>query len=436
MLNPFEIHNYNHMEKYLLTNTEDPDLKFLSTSLKYGAYKAFLKCLDGMKPQDIVQEIEASGLKGRGGGWYSTGQKWKSLKAVKDKPVYFCCNGSEGEPGSFKDRLIMEKNPHLLLEGVAISSFALGANTAYICIRGEFAEATEILKKALSDAKTKNLLGKNIQNSGYNLQIIIYRTGGNYICGEETALLNSLEGWPATPREKPPYPVESGLYGAPTIINNVETISNIPHIINKGAEWFTSIGCEECPGNMLVSVSGHVKKPGVYEIPIGLFTLREIIDQYGGGIIDGHRIKAVIPGGGSTGFLSEKELDVKMEPEALKKINSSLGTGAIIVMGEGADMVKMTRKLAQFFRDESCKNECDICKKGTAGLAYHLQTIEVGKGKKDNLDKIHETINRMKEGGICGMPQISSFAVNSALQKFPQEFDNRINLPDTARKNE
>ena len=414
------------MESYLLKNINLPDLKLLKTALDFGAYNGFLKCLDSYSPKDVVEEIEASGLRGRGGGWYSTGQKWNSLKRVKNKPAYFCCNCSEGEPGSFKDRLIIEKNPHLLLEGVAIASYALGVNTAYICVRGEFAEATEILKKSLTDAKAKNLLGKNIHNTGYDLKIIIFRTGGNYICGEETALLNSLEGWPATPREKPPYPAEAGLYGCPTIINNVETVSNIPHIINNGADWFSAIGCRECPGNMLFSISGHVKKPGVYEIPIGSFTLREIIDQFAGGPNNGHSIKAVIPGGGSSGFLSQKELDITMNPDSLKKIGSSFGTGSIIVMGDQADIVKMTRKLAKFFRDESCKNECEICKKGSIELTYHLLQIEKGEGKSENLSKIHKTIESMKDGGICAMPQTASSVIKSALQRFPHEFNNKI----------
>lgn len=414
------------MERYLLKNLDRPDLKSLKTAIALGGYKALRKCLEKNTPREIIMEIETSRLSGRGGGWYSTGKKWRSLKKVKDKPVYFCCNASEGEPGSYKDRLIIEKNPHLLLEGVAISSFALGAHKAYICVRGEFAEATEILKEALAEAKKENLLGKNILNSGYDLQIIIYRTGGNYICGEETAFLNSLEGWPATPREKPPYPSEAGLYGCPTIINNVETLANIPHIISKGADWFRSIGSEKCPGNMLFSISGHVKKPGVYELPIGGYTLREIIDQFAGGPLDEHRIKAVIPGGGSSGFLTEKELDVVADPESMKRINSSLGTGAIIVMGEHTDMVKITRRLAQFFRDESCKNECDICKKGTVKLAYHLQAIESGKGTRENLNELNKTIVSMKEGGICGMPQIASSAINSSLQRFSVEFKNRF----------
>jgi NADH-quinone oxidoreductase subunit F len=414
------------MESYLLKNINHPDLKLLKTALDFGAYKGFLKCLDSYRPKDVVDEIKASGLRGRGGGWYSTGEKWDSLKKVKDKPAYFCCNCSEGEPGSFKDRLIIEKNPHLLLEGVAIASYALGVNTAYICVRGEFAEATEILKKSLADAKTENLLGKNIYNKGYDLQIIIFRTGGNYICGEETALLNSLEGWPATPREKPPYPAEAGLYGCPTIVNNVETLSNIPYIINNGVDRFRAIGCMECPGNMLFSISGHVNKPGVYEIPIGSFTLREIINRFAGGPCNGHSIKAVIPGGGSSGFLTEKELDITMSPDSLKNIKSSLGTGSIIVMGDQADIVKMTRKLARFFREESCKNECDVCKKGTVQLTFHLLQIEKGEGNSENLNKIHETIEAMKEGGICAMPQISSSVINSALKRFPHEFNNRI----------
>lgn len=418
-------------EQYLLKNTKDKKLKSIDQYIEYGGYKALEKCIKEMKPGEIISTIEESGLRGRGGGWFQTGKKWRmvidSANNNKDKPVYLCCNCAEGEPGSFKDRLIIEKNPHLVLEAVAIASYALDVHTAFIYVRGEFQEAVHILENAVEEAKEKGFLGENIMGSGYSLKEIIFRSGGNYICGEETALLNSIEGWPAVPRQKPPYPVEQGLFASPTLINNIETFSNIPFIINNGVQWFQSIGHESCKGNMLFSISGHVNKPGVYELPIGKYTLRQIINDIAGGVKDGKKIKGIIPGGGSSGFLLEEELDVLAHPEDLKKMGSSLGTGSIIVMDEDTDIVTIMRKLAEFFKEESCKNECDVCKMGTSQLYSNLLAIENNNGTMENIERLESLVEKMKEGGICVMPQVSSHTIETGIKRYKEELIKRIN---------
>lgn len=418
------------MEKYLIENINDNNLKSIDTYLSLGGYKALEKCVKENNPERVIDIIEKSGLRGRGGGWFETGKKWRMVidagKNNPEKPIYLCCNCAEGEPGSFKDRLIIENNPHLVLEAVAIASFALDVHTAFIYVRGEFQEAVHILENAVEEAKEKGFLGDNILGSHYSLKEIIFRSGGNYICGEETALLNSIEGWPAVPRQKPPYPVEQGLFGSPTLINNIETFANIPFIINNGPEWFNKLGHETCNGNMLFSLSGHVNKPGVYELPIGKLTLREIIYDIAGGVKDNKKIKGVIPGGGSSGFLLDDELDVLAHPEDLKKIGSSLGTGSIIVMDEDTDIVTILRKLAEFFKEESCKNECDVCKMGTSQLYSNLLAIEQNTGKQENIDRLIKLISNMREGGICVMPQVSSHTIETGLSRYKDELLNRI----------
>jgi NADH-quinone oxidoreductase subunit F len=410
------------MEKIILP--EIPDIKKIDVYEKSGGYKAIQKALK-MSPASIIDEVKKSGLRGRGGACFPTGLKWTFMPQNSDKPKYLCVNGDESEPASFKDRQIFEHNPHQLIEGILIAAFTLGIKTSYVYIRGEYLSWIEMLQKALDDAYTKNYIGKNIFNSEFSTDIFIHRGAGAYICGEESSLMNSIEGIRPYPRNKPPFPAQNGLWGCPTTINNVETIANIPPIINKGGEWFSKIGAEKHPGTLLFGVSGHVNNPGVFELPTGTL-LKDIIYNYAGGVKGGKKIKAIIPGGSSMPPIRGDEIEgLKMDAESIKTVGSSIGTGGIIVMDETTDLVKVLTRIAKFYWHESC-GQCTPCREGTGWMLKILQRIDTGDGVISDLDLLVEVANNIEGNTVCALGDAAAWPVKFTLKKFRKEFEDYI----------
>ncbi len=411
------------MEKILLKNTENADSADIDVYIKTGGYKGIPKAFE-LKPSEIIEEIKKSGLRGRGGAGFPTGMKWGIAAADSKFPKYLVCNADEGEPGTFKDRHILEKNPHLLIEGMVISGFALGSEYGYIYLRGEYPHAKDILERAIKQAYEKKYLGKDILGKNIKFHLAVHQGAGAYICGEETALIESLEGKRGQPRLKPPFPVNAGAWGMPTIVNNVETLSNVPYIIDAGAGAYSKIGSKDCPGTKLFSVSGCVEKPGVYELPMGI-SLREIIYTHAGGIRGGKKLKAVIPGGLSTPVLPADKIDCPMDFISIQKYGSMLGSGAVIVMDESVCMVKVAHRAMKFFEHESC-GKCIPCREGTSWLEKILQRIEHGKGREEDLGLLSGIAETMSDKTFCPLGDGAACAVQSMLKHFRGEFEEHI----------
>ncbi|RKX25841.1 MAG: NADH-quinone oxidoreductase subunit NuoF, partial [Candidatus Zixiibacteriota bacterium] len=363
-----------HLFKY----AEDPDQVKVETYEAHGGYVAWRKALTSMKPDEIALEVKTAGLRGRGGAGFPAGMKWGFVPKGSTKPRYLVCNADESEPGTCKDRVIMERDPHAIIEGMAIAAFAIGCHQMFIYIRGEFGQPIRQMRQAVEEAYARGHIGKNVYDTGYDLDMVVHSGGGAYICGEETSLLNSLEGHRGMSRLRPPFPAVEGLYACPTIVNNVETLATVPHIINRGAEWYKSLGTEKSTGTKIFSISGHVKQPGNYELELG-FNLKEFIysPQYGGGIIGDKKLKGVMPGGSSTPFLTPDMIDVGMDYEALAEAGSMLGSGAVIVFHEETCIVWVIKKLIHFYRHESC-GKCTPCREGTGWLERIINAIEAG----------------------------------------------------------
>ncbi len=408
----------------LTKNMHVPNLPRIDVYESVGGYQGLRKALREYKPADIIDIVKKSGLRGRGGAGFPTGMKWGFVPKNSGKPVYLCVNADESEPGTFKDRLIIEKDPHQLLEGTIISAYALDCHLAFIYIRGEFVKPANILNKAVAEAYAKGYLGKNILSSGYDLDLVVHRGAGAYICGEETALLESLEGKRGHPRLKPPFPAVVGLYKCPTVINNVETLANVPHIVNNGAGWFSSIGSERNTGTRLFGVSGHVVNPGVYEFPMGI-PLREIIFDHCGGIPAGRKLKAVIPGGSSVPILTADQADVRMDFDSVAKAGSMLGSAGVVVMDDSTCMVKAVARITKFYAEESC-GQCTQCREGTEWLLQILERIEQGKGKPGELETLLDICTNMKGRTICPLSDACAMPVESYIQKFSDEFSAHI----------
>jgi NADH-quinone oxidoreductase subunit F len=406
--------------KILTKNMHVADLQRIGVYESLGGYKAIAKALREHQPAEIIDIVKMSGLRGRGGAGFPTGMKWGFVPKGTGKPVYLCVNADESEPGTFKDRLIIEKDPHQLLEGVIISSYALGCHQAFIYIRGEFAYGAEVLNRAIQEAYDKGYLGKNILGSGFDLDLMVHRGAGAYICGEETALLESIEGKRGHPRLKPPFPAVVGLYGSPTVINNVETLANISHIINNGAEWFASIGVERNAGTRLFGVSGHVKKRGVYELPMGI-SLRELIYDHCGGIRDDRRLKAVVPGGSSVPVLTPDQIDVSLDFDSIAKAGSMLGSAGVIVMDDSTCMVKAAMRISQFYAEESC-GQCTQCREGTEWMHRILIRLENGNGRNGDLELLLDICANMKALTICPLSDAAAMPIESYIRKFYGEF--------------
>ncbi|HAG50590.1 MAG: NADH oxidoreductase (quinone) subunit F [Deltaproteobacteria bacterium GWC2_42_51] len=407
-------------EPILLKNINTADSHRIDVYLKNEGYKALSSALK-MQPDTIIQTLKDSGLRGRGGAGFSTGLKWSFITKDPTIAKYLCCNADEGEPGTFKDRAIIEKDPHELIEGMIIACYAIGAAAAYIYIRGEFAFGANRLEEALSEAYQKGFLGKNILGSDFNCDIYVHRGAGAYICGEETALLESIEGRRGQPRIKPPFPAQVGLFGKPTVINNVETLACVPHIINKGAKWFASIGPEKSPGPKIFGVSGHVKKPGLYELPMGT-TAREVIYTHAGGIRDNRKLKAFIPGGVSAPMLIEKDLDTPMDFDSLAAKGTMLGSAAVMVMDDTTCIVKVAMRTMEFFRHESC-GKCTPCREGTDWTYKALRRIESRQGKNGDIELLDRLCGNIFGRTFCPLGDGAVMALRGALKNFRDEFE-------------
>ncbi len=409
-------------QPFLLRAIEDDDR--FDVYVKHGGYSALRKALKEFSPESLTEEVINSGLRGRGGAGFPTGRKWSFIPKNSGKPVYLCVNADESEPGTFKDRELMLKHPHLVIEGTIISAYAIKCNHAFIYIRGEFAEEARRLQKAIAEASAHGFLGENILGSGFNLRITIYRGGGAYICGEETSLMTSLEGGPGYPRVKPPFPAVSGLYGCPTIINNVETLSNLPAIVNNGADWFKSIGTPRSPGSKIFCVSGHVVRPGNYELPMGI-SLRELLYEHAGGIANDRNLKAVIPGGSSVPILTADKIDVRMDFESLAEAGSMLGSAGVIVIDDATCIVRAAYIISRFYQHESC-GQCTPCRQGTLWMDRILHRIEHGRGRSEDLDLLLDICDNIEGNTICPLGDAAVPSVRTSIKLFREEYEYHI----------
>ncbi len=410
------------MTQILFKNINKKNLHTLEGYEQEGGYQGLKKAF-AMKPEEIVEMVKASGLRGRGGAGFPTGLKWSFL--AKDVfPRYLCCNADESEPGTCKDRELLQKNPHLLIEGMILCSYACKIETGYIYFRGEFYDLAEMMDKAIAEAHEKGYLGQNILGSGFNLDIHTHLGAGAYICGEESALLNSLEGGRGEPRMKPPFPAVQGLYEKPTVINNVETLCVVPFILNNGAEKYAALGTEKSKGTKLVSVSGHVKKPGNYEIVMGT-TVREIIYDLAGGIRDDNELKAYIPGGSSVPMVPADKVDTPYDYESLQAIGTMLGSGALIVLDHTVNVVETSLRLASFYMHESC-GKCTPCREGTRWMWQILQQIQTGKGEAAYVEKLVDICDNMSFKCFCPLGDAAVAPVLSSIQNFRADYDELI----------
>jgi NADH-quinone oxidoreductase subunit F len=411
------------METVLTTHFASEAYRHLDTYRQFGGYEAFRKAL-AMEPQQIIDEVKKANLRGRGGAGFPAGVKWGFLPKDLSRPRVLVINADEGEPGTFKDRVIMSRGPHLLIEGILITCFALRAHACWIYIRGEFVREAKIMDEAVAEAYATGLLGKNVLGSGFDLDVTVHRGAGAYICGEETSLINSLEGKRGWPRLKPPFPASVGAFGLPTIVNNVETIADVPWIVTHGGEKFAALGCEKNGGTRLVGVSGAVARPGVYELPANV-NLKEIIYTHAGGIRDGKELKAVIPGGSSTPVLRADEIDVNYDIESMAKIGTMAGSGGVIVIPEGTCMVRALSVLMNFYAHESC-GQCTPCREGTGWLKKLVGRIEAGKGRPGDVELILDLCDNMMGRTICPLADAAAMPAQSFIWKFRAEFDRHI----------
>ena len=406
--------------RVLMANIDKLGQCSIETYEKNGGYQAIRKAIPKISPEILTRMVKDSGLRGRGGAGFVTGAKWNFIPKDPSLTKYLVCNCDESEPGTFKDRLLIEKDPHQLIEGIILSSYAIGCHTAFIYCRGEYYEGIRKLRKAVEEAKNKGYLGKRVLGFDYPLEIIIHIGAGAYIAGEETALLNSLEGFRATPRLKPPFPAVRGLYGKPTIINNVETLCNVVHIVERGVEWFQQIGKPKNTGTKIFQISGHIKNPGCYEFPLGI-PLREVLDATGG-MLSGRQFKACYPGGSSCALLTAKDIDISMDFETLSARRTALGTASIIVMDDTADMVKVANRLMQFYQNESC-GKCTPCREGTRWMVQVLTRIEEGNGTFSDLETINQVCNQIGANPFCPLATGAAPPILSAIQEFRGEFE-------------
>ena len=414
------------VEKMLTVAVGQKDGHTLAHYVKRGGYTALKKALT-MDSKSIIGEVKASGLRGRGGAGFPCGLKWSFVPVDSPKAKYVVCNADEGEPGTFKDIVIMENDPHMLLEGIAIACLTINAEAGYIYIRGEFVRGAMVLEAAIEEARKEGFLGKDVLGSGRRVEIYVHRGAGAYICGEETGLLESLAGRRGHPRLKPPFPAVIGAFDSPTILNNVETLACIPHIINNGGEWFSEIGINpKNSGTKLFAVSGHVEKPGVYELSMG-FNLKELIFDVCGGVPNGRSIKAVIPGGSSAPPLTAAEIDVPLDFDTLMEMGTMLGSGAVIVVDDTTCMVKLTKRITRFYAHESC-GQCSPCREGTHWLDQIVDRIERGEGKDEDLDLIIDICQGMMGTTICVLSDACAMPVKAFVEKYRPEFEEHIRL--------
>ena len=411
-------------KKVLTRHVGVPGMEKVENYIKDGGYEGLKNALE-RKPEDIIDEVKKSFLRGRGGAGFPTGFKWSFLPKEKKKPVYLICNADEGEPGTFKDREIMEHDPLLLIEGMTITGYVLQADLGFIYIRGEFKWIAEILEKAIEDARKHNYLGKNILGKGFDFDIIVMRGAGAYVCGEETALIESIEGKRGEPRMKPPFPAVEGLYGCPTIVNNVETLACIPFILEHGAETFKLMGVFQSSGTKLYGISGHVEKPGVYEYPLGT-NLKDLIVYAAGGVRDGKKLKAVIPGGLSSPILKANEIDLDMDFDSCVKANTMLGSGGIIVMDEDTFIPDVAKASIDFYVHECC-GQCTPCREGLKKIQQILDNLLCGKGKSGDIDTILQLAKTIQGMTLCPLGDAGALVIETMIEKFREEFESLLN---------
>lgn len=393
--------------------------------IKHGGYEAWRQVVRDGSPDRVIDELKRSGLRGRGGAGFPTGVKWDKVVHHRLPDRYFVCNAGEHEPGTFKDRYLIQHHPHRLLEGCLIAAFTVGARESHIYLNAEFREARHSLARAMEQARVRGVLGNNVLGSGVDLELEIFDGHGSYVAGEETAMLESMQGRPAQPKAKPPfYPTDFGLHGKPTLVNNVETLSHVPSILLKGSQWFREVGVEHSPGTMLFSLSGAVSRPGVYELPLGT-PLRHLIEECGGGVPSGRMVKAVFPGGPSFAMVGPEELDLPMDFDSLKKAGTGLGSAGVIVVDDATCMVAQTLALSTFFREESC-GQCPSCRIGTQHLEALVEKIETGNGTHGDLEKLLQICGFVKGTGYCTLVTGAAVLVQNSLRLFRHEFEDHV----------
>lgn len=409
-------------KRLLLRDHLGVDFTKLANYVKHGGFAMWKRALE-LGPAGVTAEVKASGLRGRGGAGFPTGMKWGFLPK-DDRPRYLVVNADEGEPGTFKDRYFMEEDPFRQLEGILIASYAINAPVCYIYIRGEYWKSQDVTNDAIQQLYKANWLGKNIQGSGFDLDVYVHPGAGAYICGEETALIESIEGKPGMPRLKPPFPANIGVFGMPTIVNNTETLAAVPVILELGAQAWADLGTPKNGGTKLVGVAGHVKKPGLFEVPMGT-SLREIIYDLGGGISGDREILAIIPGGSSCPFLTKDEIDVAMDFDGLKVVGSMLGTACVTVIAEGSDLLQVMRRVAKFYQHESC-GQCTPCRQGTGWLLAITDKMDQGLGEDEHIDLLVDACNQIEGNTICAHGEAAAWPIRSIVKKFRPQIEAAI----------
>jgi len=413
------------MASVILRHREIPDISKLNVYKKNGGFDAFKKVVTKMQPAEVTDLVKASGLRGRGGAGFPTGVKWSFIDN-KSWPHYVVANADESEPGTFKDREIMESNPFQFLEGVAIASFAVGANAAYVYLRGEFWQVAKFLDEKIAEMEEAGYLGENLFGTEYSLKIYTHLGAGAYICGEETAMLESIEGKRGQPRIRPPFPAVYGLYGKPTVVNNVETLTNLPMILANGADWYKSLGTPDSAGVKIFSLSGRVRKPGNYELPFGT-TFRQLIYEHGGGVLDGRPVKAIMPAGASSSFIvsDDKVLDTPMDYASVRTLGADLGSASVIVIDDTVSIDWVINKTIHFFKHESC-GKCTPCREGTYWMMHLIDDIHDGKHSESNVDLLLNVAKQMQNKCLCPLGEFSTMAVVTGIERFPQDFKKAV----------
>jgi len=409
---------------YLSEHFGSDDFRTLEGYQRVGGYEAAGKALREMSPDEVIEILKASGLQGRGGAGFPSGLKFSFMPRDTDRPKYLVCNADESEPGSFKDRTLLERGAHQILEGILIAAWATGAEKTFVYVRGEYAAPAAEVARAIAEAYEGGILGEDAMGTGFRHDVMVVRGAGAYICGEETGLLESLEGKKGQPRKKPPFPAEYGAFGMPSTVNNVETFSHIPHIVAKGADWFRSIGTEKSPGTTIFGVSGHVVRPGLYELPLGT-RLDEIVFEHAGGVPDGRKVKGVIPGGVSMPILPAGQLDVPMANEFLRERQTMLGTGGVVVMDGTTCMVRVASVISYFFRDESC-GQCTQCREGTGWMNKIVDRIERGAGREEDLEVLLDVAGKVEGHTICAFADAAAWPIQGLLRHFRADFEAHI----------
>ncbi len=420
--------NWREYKKLILPDT--PNLHKIDVYEKEGGYKTLEKVLTESKwdPKSVIDEVKKANIRGRGGAGFNAGLKWSFMPPKKEGvPRYLACNGDESEPGTHKDRRIFEYNPHLFIEGALIACYAMEMDAAYVYIRGEYADWIDMMQEAVDQAYKKGYAGKNIMGSGADIDIYVHKGAGAYICGEETSLMESLEGKRPYPRSKPPFPAQYGLWGKPTTINNIETIAHVPLVMKNGADWYTSIGAETFPGPMLYGIAGHVNRPGMYEYPSGML-ISDLIYKVAGGIRGGKKLKAVVPGGSSVPILTAEMIEgITMDADSLRTVGTFVGTGGMCVLDEDTDIVKFLIRIAKFYDHESC-GQCTPCREGTGWFVKMLKKIDAGEGSVRDLDTLLELTDTMEGRTVCALADAAAWPVRNTIKRFREDFEAKIKV--------